>query len=377
MKKKAFGRCFNYAVGLFVVMCVLSFVHWGGIGIQGLGPVEAKITEETIVPAEATDVLNEDNPDIKKVMDTQDRHVGTLMAIPEVVGAATGLSKDGSPAILVFTRKRIKAGTIPETLEGVPVAVKNTGKIFALKKNSGKTVTTGWFASPVPIGVSTGNAGECSAGTIGARVIDSKKNLYALSCNHVYALENSAPVGSSVLQPGLYDTGCAYSSNNVLGTLSSFVTINFGGSNIVDAAIASVPGSSSSLRQLGNSTPADGYGTPNSLTYSQATTQSPYVGQAVKKYGRTTRLTTGTIKGIHATVNVCYNSSCSLIATFTDQIVVGGSGFSKAGDSGSLIVTNDSNAYPVGLLFAGSSRTTIANPIDTVLSSLGVTIDGK
>ncbi|MGO9613172.1 MAG: hypothetical protein ACLPX5_09065 [Dissulfurispiraceae bacterium] len=377
MEKKAFGRCFNYAVRLFAVLCVLSFVHVGGIGIQGVGPVEAKITEETIVPAEATDLLNADNPDIKRVMDTQDRHVSALMAIPDVVGAATGLSRDGSPAIVVFTKKRMRAGTIPATLEGIPVAVKITGKIFALRKNSGKTVTTGWFASPVPIGVSTGNAGECSAGTIGARVIDNKKNLYALSCNHVYALENTAPNGSFVLQPGLYDTGCAYSSNNVLGTLSSFVTINFGGNNTVDAAIASVPGSSTSLRQLGNSTPADGYGTPNSLTYTQATTQSPYVGQHVKKYGRTTRLTTGAIKGIHATVNVCYNSSCSLIATFSDQIVIGGREFSQAGDSGSLIVTNDSNAYPVALLFAGSSSTTIANPIDTVLSSLGVTIDGK
>jgi hypothetical protein len=119
-----------------------------------------------------------------------------------------------------------------------------------------------------------------------------------------------------------------------------------------------------------------GYGKPNSSTYS-STDNAPYIGQSVKKFGRTTRLTTGTVNGINVTVRVCYNSSCSLIATFVNQIAIGSGSFSKAGDSGSLIATNDSNAYPIGLLFAGGSGVTFANPIDPVLNSFGVTIDGK
>src|SRR6185312_2014289 len=51
--------------------------------------------------------------------------------------------------------------------------------------------------------------------------------------------------------------------------------------------------------------------------------------------------------------------------------------FSNGGDSGSLIVGDDANLNPVGLLFAGSSTITIANRIDLVLNRFGVTIDGS
>jgi hypothetical protein len=43
---------------------------------------------------------------------------------------------------------------------------------------------------------------------------------------------------------------------------------------------------------------------------------------------------------------------------------------SAGGDSGSLILTNTSCAHPVALLFAGSSSTTIGNPIGDVLNAL-------
>jgi hypothetical protein len=133
------------------------------------------------------------------------------------------------------------------------------------------------------------------------------------------------------------------------------------------------------MAQLDNSTPSSGYGQPNSRTYTQEPGNPPLIGQSVMKYGRTTRLTTGTVNGVNVTLNVCYNSSCSLIATFTDQIAIGSNNFSRAGDSGSLIVSNDANAnaYPIGLLFAGGGGITFANPIDAVLNSLNVSIDGK
>jgi hypothetical protein len=137
-----------------------------------------------------------------------------------------------------------------------------------------------------------------------------------------------------------------------------------------------MPGNSSTA-QLNNTTPSGGYGKPNSLTYTQATGNPPFIGQSVMKYGRTTRLTIGTINGINVTLSVCYNSSCSRTATFIDQIAIGSNNFSRAGDSGSLIVSNDANAYPIGLLFAGGGGITFANPIDAVLNSFNVSIDGK
>lgn len=225
--------------------------------------------------------------------------------------------------------------------------------------------TTDRWPREVPIGISTGNANECSAGTIGARVTDGT-NVYALSNNHVYAQENDAAIGEEVLQPGLYDTGCIYDPDNHLGTLHNFIELKFDGSNnLVDAAIAL-----SSTELLGNATPSDGYGIP------MAATANAELYMAVQKYGRTTQLTNGTITGINASVWVSYSNGRAL---FVEQIIVESrKPFIKAGDSGSLLVT-DPDRYPVGLLFAGnqSGRLAVANKIGEVLGALKVSIDGE
>jgi hypothetical protein len=316
--------------------------------------------------------LDQNNPRIKKVVDVQNRHTKELMAIKGVVGTATGVNDAGDPSVVIFTSAAPKPGSMPGNLEGIPVAVKVTGP-FEVKRASGKQKsatfkTTAVLLEPVPIGVSTGNIGQCEAGTISARVKDGSGHYYALGNNHVYALENTASIGSEILQPGLYDTHCRIRGNNDIGSLSNFVTIDFsGGDNTVDAAIAL-----SSRSQLGNSTPSNGYGTPSS------TTATPTIGRAVQKYGRTTQLTKGSISAINARVTVSYGNNQN--AVFVNQIIVTTSGaFIKAGDSGSLLVTNDAAANPVGLLFAGNSSGTysIANPISAVLDAFGVTIDGK
>jgi len=305
----------------------------------------------------------------ERVREVQERHTDRLMAIEGVVGTAVGLDPDARPIVQVFTERAGIAG-IPKKLDDVPVEVVVTGAFYALPKPSapgGSTSLkpTSRWPRPVPIGVSTGNAGECSAGTIGCRVTKAGA-VYALSNNHVYALENDAPTGSEVLQPGLYDTSCIYKSDNVIGTLSEYVEIYFDGTaNTVDAAVAL-----SSTANLGKATPSNGYGTPKS------TTAAAYIGQPVQKYGRTTSLTKGTVSGINATVNVGYGSGT---ARFVGQIVVYSSrSFIKAGDSGSLLVTNPGK-NPVGLLFAGTSsgQYAIANPIDLVLGAFGVSVDGE
>jgi hypothetical protein len=222
---------------------------------------------------------------------------------------------------------------------------------------------------PAPIGVSTGHP-NITAGTIGCRVKDAQGNVYALSNNHVYADENRASIGDNVLQPGPYDGG--ENPRDAIGTLSAFEPIVFSrrASNTIDAAIAL-----SSIAQLGNATPAGdskGYGTPSSETVDAS------VGMAVQKYGRTTGLTTGYVDAVNATVNVQYSRG---VARFVNQIIIKPAGFSLGGDSGSLIVTDypDSpdDKKPVGLLFAGSSTITVANPIGPVLARFGVSIDDE
>ncbi len=314
----------------------------------------------------------------ERVQEVQERHTDELMAKPGVAGTAVGLSESNQPAVLVLLEEAGAAG-IPAQLEGVPVRRIFTGKIEALgaKKappGKGKPGTsidpTARFDRPVPIGVSTGNATSCSAGTIACRV-SKGGSVYALSNNHVYALENEATAnpetGDKIVQPGLYDTGCAYNAANDIGTLAEFVPITFSTSanNTVDAAIAL---SLTSL--LGTSTPADGYGAPASGT------TTAEVGMAVQKYGRTTSLTKGTVTAINATINVGYSAGT---ARFTGQILVQSrKPFIRSGDSGSLLVTKAGNS-PVGLLFAGdnSGKFGVANDIDDVLGAFGVSIDGE
>jgi hypothetical protein len=53
--------------------------------------------------------------------------------------------------------------------------------------------------------------------------------------------------------------------------------------------------------------------------------------------------------------------------TYTNQVQVEGGSFSAAGDSGSLIVTQNT-ADPVALLYAGSDTNTVGNPVSQVLT---------
>jgi hypothetical protein len=97
----------------------------------------------------------------------------------------------------------------------------------------------------------------------------------------------------------------------------------------------------------------------------------PQLGMKVRKTGRTTDTTRGTITLLNATIDVGYNTlKGPRTARFTGQIIC--TGMSQGGDSGSLIV-EDGSQYAVGLLFAGSGTATIFTPIDRVLAQLNVT----
>ena len=316
---------------------------------------------------------------LDKAEEARQRHTNELMAIDGVVGVALGLNRVGKGAVVVLTKEAGVKG-IPETLdEGVPVRVRVTGEIFALKHECGHKgppcqddnsdcVPTGRCDRPVSIGISTGHP-AITACTIGARLTDGS-DVYALSNNHCYAASNSASIGDKVLQPGTFDGGSTPA--DAIGTLDDFEPIVFStlANNVIDAAVAL-----SSTANLGNATLSDGYGTPKS------TTIKTVINQKVKKYGRTTGQTKGQVFAINATVMINYGSPG--LARFVNQIIITPGSFSAGGDSGSLIVADAKgrnkadDRKPVGLLYAGSSSVTIANPIDAVLARFGVTVDGE
>jgi hypothetical protein len=316
----------------------------------------------------------------------QERHTDNLMSIDGVVGTAVGLGRDGNAVVKVYLRSGQAAG-VPLSLGGFGIDAEVIGEIVALQRaqkrcpsppckdggggggGDGDPVDpTVRLPRPVPIGVSTGHP-SITAGTIGARVTDGT-DVFALSNNHVYAASNAAGIGDDVIQPGTFDGGASPADD--IGTLADFEPIVFSlaANNVMDAAIAST-----TTALLGNATPSDGYGTPLS------TPMPPAVNQDVMKYGRTTRQTNGKVNGINATVNVNYGAPG--VARFVGQIVITPGSFSEGGDSGSLIVVRGKgrnktdNGKPVGLLFAGSTFSTIANPIGPVLARFGVTIDGN
>lgn len=211
-------------------------------------------------------------------------------------------------------------------------------------------------------GTSGGNVNDrtrafCCSGTLGALVSDGTAS-YILSNNHVLARKDQASLGEDVSQPGMVDNGCAPGA--VVADLSAAPLL--GGSN-VDAAIAELrPGTMSAAGEIMD------IGVPSS------TIAAPAVGLAVAKSGRTTGLTTGEIGAVNTSVRVQYQLNCGsgkkFNITYSNQIVIASPGFSAGGDSGSLIVTDDASHNPVGLLYAGSTSITVANPIGEVLTQV-------
>lgn len=258
-----------------------------------------------------------------------------------------------------------ESSRVPRALGGVQTDVVETGKIFALQDPKQKM-------RPARPGVSIGHY-QITAGTFGC-LVQRTGQVYILSNNHVLANSNEAQLGDAILQPGPHDGG---TSADQIGTLEQFIPIGFIGSpgcspfaflfrlfglskplinepgnNTVDCAIAkplSADLVNPDILQIGIPT---GVGTGT-------------LGTQVQKSGRTTGLTTDQITQIDVTVSVDYGGK---IATFKNQLMAGA--MSQGGDSGSAVL--DMNKQVVGLLFAGSTTTTILNPIQFVLDALQV-----
>jgi hypothetical protein len=286
------------------------------------------------------------------------------------VGVVVGVEKK------LPTREVPLMDLIPLSYGGRPTDVIQVGKIRAYENTS--------LERPCPGGFSCGNE-MVTAGTLGIWVRKGGKDMI-LSNNHVLAASNEAAIRSPILQPGPYDGG---SLVNRIATLSEYVKINFVGEgegcaipglgavsnffrslstrgqevtqpnpNLVDAALAEVVDPADVDRTIfGIGQPVD--------------TASPGLGDRVKKQGRTTELTVGSVDQINVQVQVQYGET--KVAMFDDQVVIrgdNGSEFSAPGDSGSAVVS-ENGRFLVGLLFAGGEGTTIINRIGYVEELLG------
>lgn len=333
------------------------------------------------------------HPAVQSLIAIQERHTARLMTDPNVVGTAIGLGPDGNLAIKVYLAQEIgKAGSaLPVELDGVPVDLVVTGRLVARKGPPGgggggvdpKALQT----PPVKMGTSGGwrydlANGYCCGGTLGS-LIQIGGSKYVLSNYHVLYADivnggngRTAQAGDPVIQPGLIDVGCNANNAQNVATL-----VNNGGSlpgANVDAGIAAViPGM------------VDESGAILSIGTISSNTVAAFIGQAVKKMGRTTGLGRGDVDGLNATVSIGYENECAggsaFSKTFTGQIIITNNRckFLDGGDSGSLMVEDiNSNPRAVGLLYAGSvtcSRfaVAVANPIDEVLNHYNASMVGN
>jgi hypothetical protein len=335
-----------------------------GLGMQAIAQVGGP----------ADELFTLDHPRAQAVMAVQKTVTPDLMKLPGVLGTAVGLDPSGAAALVVYVdsdspgRAEIVRG-LPPQVRGVSVTVELTDKFRAFAAHTAKQ------SPPIQLGTSGGWSydlanGFCCGGTLGS-LVQINGVQYILSNYHVFEADivsggNGivANTGDPILQPGLIDVGCNSAGAQAVGSLIRLGSLP---NSNVDVSVAQV--SSGLVRSDGAILEI---GTISKNTVSAA------LRLGVKKSGRTSGLTSSSISGLNATISVTYDNECAggtaFSKVFTGQIVVSNRGgkFLKAGDSGSLLVENvTANPRAVGLLYAGSSTSAIANPINEVLQFIG------
>lgn len=207
---------------------------------------------------------------------------------------------------------------------------------------------------PVEGGFSISSSNIPSSGSMCCLVTDGEYN-YILSNNHVLANINTAPLGTSIIQPGLFDGGDP--SKDVIATLDKFIPIKFKSLfkrpiNFVDCAIGKAVDPSilsPTIHYVGLVK-----GTKNAV-----------LGSHAKKVGRSSDLTYGTIIAISGTFKLNFKEGTAI---FGDQIIT--NYMSQNGDSGAPLI--DVNDYIIGMLMSGNETISVYNPINKVFESLNV-----
>lgn len=315
----------------------------------------------------------------------------TLMEKPNVVATGigykiTGGQKTDELSIVCSVDTKVPKGNlrqtelIPPQIRTVSTDVNPTGLLRAHQDPTGRF-------RPAPGGVSIGHV-NITAGTLGC-LVQKNETIYILSNNHVLANSNAASIGDPILQPGPHDGG--QHPQDHIAQLSDFVPIVFEGNGelppcpIADSIVkilnglAAMTGSNTRLKQYRITSSENKVDcaiaqplNPENVKHeileigSISGVSEGELGTNIKKSGRTTGLTTGTIEQIDVTARVNYGTN--KIALFTDQLMAGS--MSQGGDSGSAVLDDNNNL--VGLLFAGSDTTTLINRIQNVFDAMEI-----
>jgi hypothetical protein len=217
-----------------------------------------------------------------------------------------------------------------------------------------------------------------SPGTLGALVTkDNCTDIFLLSCNHVLAARNQIAHGMPIISPAPIDASPDGDLPLAIARLSDVIELRFGDPSTSvpceeDVALGKILDPKLVCSWQGDA--KHGFDTPKDIV-------DPEDRMRVKKFGRSTDLSVGEI---YANVYDPYLIQCNQPskdfkspAWFKNfaHVIADRPPFALAGDSGSLVVTEDEKAV-VGLLFSANTSGNYGQiiPIRRVLKVLGVSL---
>lgn len=272
----------------------------------------------------------------------------------------------------VSLAKLRKEDIIPTSINDISTDVQVGKKIKAFSaKVATLKRTDEWI--PAPGGVSVGHP-DVSAGTLGMWA--KRKGVWGiLSRNHVLGNVNKGKIGDLIYQPGPYDGG---TEKNAKARLKVLPLIDLVGPSECPIANALVKMANAVARLFGRRTRLattvaarlnlvdcawaealdDKFVNPEILDIGLPKGECELaVGERVKKSGRSSALTYGTVTSVDAAINV--DMGDGRIAMFTDQIEIGTPRFLIPGDSGSELFNMGDKVGGSG--FAGNEDVSYAN----------------
>jgi hypothetical protein len=266
---------------------------------------------------------------------------------------------------------------LPHDIEEVPVVAHKMGPIVIRPDAAGAATNRPHLFERngrICCGSSCGPTSERSSGTLGALArLGRAQQLYLLSNNHVLAGCNHVPRDQPILSPSSGDSGPGISAPREIGRHDRIHELRTGDPIFVtpcDADLALARATDANVISSWQGSTEDGYDTPTQV-------QLPVSMMRVKKFGRTTGLTTGRLEAkVNVPTPVAYNSNhFKGVVWFKDVWTIRGDGpdaFALKGDSGSLVVTEDASRS-VGIVFAvsASGDSCFIIPMERVLDAFG------
>ena len=281
-----------------------------------------------------------------------------LMCLPNVIGVGLGDKyingvNTGRPCLHVLVSKKVPdcclncRCRIPKCYMGIETDVQEVGQFSHLSYKGRKRPLEGGY-SIAPDG--TNIFGTLSCIVVRHHTVGSK-DYFALGNNHILAGYNTLKIGTEITQPASADGGVPI--RDTIGKLAEFVKLEFSSTlrspkNYVDAALVKLSSSSLASDKLADGSVLKGYASGSK-------------GQSVKKIGRTTGVTSGSIKTTNATIKVHDAGQRPIL--YAKQLIVNIS--VSPGDSGAILLNSDNKA--LGLLCAGSSKNAVFNDFSQVL----------